>query len=96
MASPAGATLAINTEFERQAAPEVHEPADDPVQMYLSEIRKVSLLSNGDEDNLRAMAEMILALKEYKDLGNKYAEEWLEFSLKRLQTDAAKELAKKL
>jgi len=38
--------------------------------------------------------EFILALKEYKDLGNTYAEEWLEFSLKRLQTDAAKELAK--
>ncbi len=38
--------------------------------------------------------EMILALKEYKDLGNKYADEWLEFSLKRLQTEAAKELAK--
>jgi putative hydrolase of HD superfamily len=38
--------------------------------------------------------EMILALKEYKDLGNKYADEWLEFSFKRLQTDPAKELAK--
>lgn len=38
--------------------------------------------------------EMILALKEYKDLGNKYADEWLEFSLKRLHTDTAKELAK--
>ena len=38
--------------------------------------------------------EMILALKEYKDLGNKYADEWLVFSLKRLQTDAARELAK--
>ncbi len=38
--------------------------------------------------------EFILALKEYKDLGNKYADEWLEFSLKRLQTDAARELAK--
>lgn len=38
--------------------------------------------------------EMILALKEYKDLGNTYAEEWLGFSLKRLQTDAAKDLAK--
>jgi len=37
--------------------------------------------------------ELILALKEYKDLGNTYAEEWLEFSLKRLQTDTAKELA---
>ena len=38
--------------------------------------------------------EMILALKEYKDLGNKYADEWLEFSLKRLQTEIARELAK--
>jgi putative hydrolase of HD superfamily len=38
--------------------------------------------------------EFIFALKEYKDLGNKYADEWLEFSLKRLQTGAARELAK--
>ena len=38
--------------------------------------------------------EMILALKEYKDLGNRYADEWLEFSLKRLVTDTARELAK--
>ncbi len=38
--------------------------------------------------------EMILALKEYKDLGNKYADEWLEFSLRRLQTETARELAK--
>jgi len=37
--------------------------------------------------------EMILALKEYKDLGNKYADEWLQFSYRRLQTDSAKELA---
>lgn len=37
--------------------------------------------------------EMILALKEYKDIGNKYAEEWLGFSLKRLQTPTARELA---
>jgi putative hydrolase of HD superfamily len=38
--------------------------------------------------------EMILALKEYKDVGNQYANEWLEFSLKRLQTETARELAK--
>ena len=37
--------------------------------------------------------EMILALKEYKDLGNKYADEWLDFSLKRLQTVAGRELS---
>jgi putative hydrolase of HD superfamily len=44
----------------------------------------------GDADQL----EMILALKEYKDIGNKYADEWLEFSLKRLQTEVAQSLAK--
>jgi putative hydrolase of HD superfamily len=38
--------------------------------------------------------EMILALKEYKDVGNQYADEWLQFSLKRLQTKTAQELAK--
>ena len=38
--------------------------------------------------------DFILSLKEWKDIGNAYAEEWLEFSLKRLQTEAAKELAK--
>lgn len=37
--------------------------------------------------------EFIIALKEHKDLGNTYAEEWLEFSLKRLQTRTAQELA---
>ena len=37
--------------------------------------------------------EMIVALKEYKDLGNTYADEWLEFALKRLKTDIARELA---
>lgn len=37
--------------------------------------------------------EMILALKEYKDLGNTYADEWLAFALKRLRTEAARELA---
>ncbi len=38
--------------------------------------------------------EMILALKEYKDLGNKYADEWLHFSLQRLHTDSALQLAR--
>ena len=38
--------------------------------------------------------EMILALKEYKDLGNKYADEWLEFSMRRLVTAAGRELAR--
>ena len=37
--------------------------------------------------------EMILALKEYKDLGNRYADEWYPTTLKRLQTEAARTLA---
>lgn len=38
--------------------------------------------------------ELILALKEYKDIGNKYADEWLEYALKRLKTDIALRLAR--
>lgn len=37
--------------------------------------------------------EMILALKEHKDLGNRYADEWYPFSIERLKTDAARQLA---
>jgi putative hydrolase of HD superfamily len=38
--------------------------------------------------------EMILALKEYKDLGNEYADEWLAFAIKRLRTNIARTLSK--
>ena len=38
--------------------------------------------------------EMILALKEYKDNGSPYADEWLVFALKRLKTELARKLAK--
>ncbi len=37
--------------------------------------------------------EMILALKEYKDLGNRNADEWYPYCLERLQTDAARQLS---
>ena len=37
--------------------------------------------------------EIILALKEYKDLGNTYADEWLSFAIRRLKTKTARELA---
>jgi len=37
---------------------------------------------------------MILALKEYMDIGNRYADEWLGFSMKRLRTETAQMLAK--
>ncbi|PKN67760.1 MAG: phosphohydrolase [Deltaproteobacteria bacterium HGW-Deltaproteobacteria-12] len=38
----------------------------------------------------------ILQLKEYSDLGNKYAEEWISYALQRLNTGAGKELAGKI
>jgi len=37
--------------------------------------------------------EMILALKEYRDLGNRNADEWYPFVVKRLKTEAAQQLA---
>ncbi len=36
---------------------------------------------------------LILQLKEYSDLGNKYGKEWIDFAIKRLCTDTAKKLA---
>jgi putative hydrolase of HD superfamily len=39
---------------------------------------------------------LILQLKEYGDLGNKYAEEWINYALKRLNTTTAKALAAKI
>jgi putative hydrolase of HD superfamily len=47
-----------------------------------------SLLAH-DADQL----EMILALKEYKDLGNRYADEWFPFAVRRLKTGIAQHLA---
>lgn len=40
--------------------------------------------------------ELILMLKEYKDLGNKYADEWIYFAMQRLKTDAGKTLARQI
>src|SRR4030066_1769338 len=39
---------------------------------------------------------LIFQLKEYGDLGNKYAEEWINYALQRLNTKGAKELAEKI
>ena len=39
---------------------------------------------------------LILQPKEYGDLGNKYAEEWINYALKRLNTTTAKELVAKI
>ena len=39
---------------------------------------------------------LILQLKEYGDLGNEYAEEWISFAIQRLNTDVGMELADEL
>jgi putative hydrolase of HD superfamily len=45
-----------------------------------------------DADNL----EMLIQLKEHHDIGNRNAEEWIPFSLRRLRTDAARDLAQRI
>src|SRR3990172_12555757 len=70
MAYGAGAALAIHTEVEGQTASEVHEPAADPVQLYLSEIRRVSLLADGDEKRLARQIEEGKHIREI-------AEQWV-------------------
>ncbi|MDQ5985531.1 MAG: hypothetical protein CSYNP_01242 [Syntrophus sp. SKADARSKE-3] len=39
---------------------------------------------------------LILQLKEYGDLGNKYSKDWISFAMKRLCTDNAKKVAKEI
>lgn len=58
------------------------------LEEFLAKESYEALLAH-DADQL----EMILALKEYKDLGNRYADEWYPFSLQRLQTEVAMQLA---
>jgi putative hydrolases of HD superfamily len=36
---------------------------------------------------------LILQLKEYRDLGNQYSQEWLDFAVRRLCTDQGRKLA---
>jgi len=39
---------------------------------------------------------LILQLKEYGDLGNKYSDEWIEYALQRLSTEEGKKLAARI
>jgi putative hydrolase of HD superfamily len=68
-------------------------PFGDDLEETLEEFNKAeskeALLAN-DADQL----DLILMLKENKDLGNKYADEWIRFALKRLKTETAQKLAK--
>lgn len=80
---------------EEKAANELteHLPFADEVKEFLREFSEKktpeSLVAN-DADQL----ELILMLKEYGDLGNKYTKDWITFALKRLHTDQAKKIAK--
>ncbi|HXX80864.1 MAG TPA: HD domain-containing protein [Thermodesulfovibrionales bacterium] len=70
-------------------------PFGEEIQELILEFLKGESLEaqlSHDADQL----EMILALKEYKDLGNKYADEWLDFAIKRLKTDIAREVSGKI
>ncbi len=67
-------------------------PFGDEIKELIEEFERgesLEALLAHDADQL----ELILALKEYKDVGNKYADEWLEYALKRLKTDTARQLA---
>lgn len=67
-------------------------PFGDEYQARLAEFgdsQSTEAILAHDADQL----EMILSLKEYKDLGNRYADEWYSIARKRLRTDLARELA---
>jgi len=68
-------------------------PFGDDIQGIIEEFNRAETrearIAN-DADQL----ELILMLKEYKDLGNTYADEWLSFAIKRLRTERAQNLAR--
>ncbi len=79
---------------EEKVVRELAEPLffGDEIRSSISEFNekktKESLIAH-DADQLS----LILQLKEYGDLGNKYSKEWIEFATKRLYTDTAKKIA---
>ena len=79
---------------EEKAVNELAEtlPFGDELKELLKEFQskqtEESLIAN-DADQL----ELIIMLKEYGDLGNKYTSDWIAFALKRLYTPQARELA---
>ncbi len=64
-------------------------PELDALLKEFSENETPEALLAHDADQL----EFILALKECKDTGSRYADEWLGFAIKRLSTGTAKKLA---
>lgn len=60
----------------------------DAIHEFNEKKTKEALIAH-DADQLS----LILQLKEYGDLGNKYSQDWIEFAGKRLFTETAKKLA---
>ena len=79
---------------EEKAVRELTEnlPFGDEIKSVLAEFNgkktRESLLAH-DADQLG----LILLLKEYGDLGNKYSREWLDYAVRRLCTDEGRKLA---
>ncbi|MBN2515635.1 MAG: HD domain-containing protein [Deltaproteobacteria bacterium] len=79
---------------EEKAVRELAEPLffGDEIKATIAEFNekktKEALIAH-DADQLS----LILQLKEYGDLGNKYSDEWMEFATKRLYTNTAKKIA---
>ena len=79
---------------EEKAAHDVAEglPFGEELKALLKEFRDKKTIESlivNDADQI----ELILMLKEYGDLGNKYTEDWISFALKRLHTPKGKEMA---
>ncbi len=68
-------------------------PFGDDIQNIIEEFNRAETKEARiahDADQL----ELILMLKENKDLGNRYADEWISFAVKRLRTEKAQALAR--
>lgn len=63
---------------------EIEELLEDFIR---GESREAKLARDADQ------LDLILGLKEHQDLGNRYAEDWINFARKRLKTDLGRQLA---
>jgi putative hydrolase of HD superfamily len=67
----------------------------EEIKAYIDEFNRketAEALTVRDADQIA----LILQLKEYGDLGNKYSEEWISYAMQRLCTEAGIKLAEKI
>ena len=70
-------------------------PSGDEIISMINEFNAGESLEariSRDADQL----DLIMELKEQKDLGNKYAEDWLYYAIKRLLTETGKKMAQEI